>query len=501
MNKERCTLLEDDPGGESPRINITKFNRTLAWCFLWACGGIVVYRVAATDVLPLADAMEQDPALVPWYTILTPSIIVTSLLLAGFSAFFSASEVAFLSLNKMQLRSMRESSQALARLIARLMRKPGSLLTTILMSNNIVNVLLSITFADPVAETFERSLAFSTGQSYAASVAITTGTLLFFCEIVPKVFAAQRPRTYALAAAVPLYAVDTLMTPLRTGAMTLVNGLFRITRLSQVPAAPFMTDEEFVTLLSDGEASGVIEEDERQMIEGILEFSDVSVREILVPRPDIVAVKECTTAGGALEVVREHEFARMPVFRDSLDQIIGILYAKDLLAITEKGEMDKPVTKVMRKPHFVPETMTVADFVSTAQRLHIHIAIVVDEYGGTEGLVTLQDALREVVGDIGEEDDIAKPTFEELETNLYRVAGNYPLDEFEDKMAIETGDEEHTTVGGFLMAQSDKILVPGDELDYNDVHFKIEEVNEKRVTHVLVHKKPATTDHEADESS
>ena len=388
---------------------------------------------------------------------------------------------------------MRDSTQFMSRLAARMMRRPGSLLATILMGNNIVNVLLSITFAKPVAEVFVYSLSFSAAQSYVLSVIITTSSLLFFCEILPKVFAARKPRTFALAAATPLFAVDLIMSPLRSTVVSFVGFLFKITRLSEVPPAPFLTDDEFVTLLSDGEASGVIEQDERQMIQGILEFSDVSVREILVPRPDIVAVKESATTGEALEIVREHEFARMPVYREDLDHITGILYAKDLLGVTERKGLDQPVIQSIRKAHFVPETMTVADFVKMAQRLRAHIAIVVDEYGGTEGMVTLQDALREVVGDIGEEDDVDKPTFCELGENRYRIDGSFPLDEFEDIMKMDTGDEEHTTLGGFLMAQSDKILVPGDELNYADIHFTVEEVVEKRITSILA-KKISTKD-------
>ena len=452
---------------------------------MWACIGIVAYRVTAAEVSLPSGGEAEVGALVPWHTILTPSIILFSLVLAGFSFFFSASEVAFLSLNKMQLRTMRKSGNFFAKLIARMMKRPGSLLATILMGNNIVNVLLSITFAEPVAEVFEYSIGVSTAKSYLVSVAITTSALMFFCEILPKVFAASKPHAFATSAALPLFCIDILMTPLRSAVMSLVGFLFKITRLSQVPPAPFLTDDEFITLLSDGEASGVIEEDERQMIQGILEFSDVTVGEILVPRPDIVALKESATAGEALEIVREHEFARMPVYQDDLDHITGILYAKDLLAVTEQGDWERPVVQFMRQPHFSPETMTVADFVKMAQRLRTHIAIVVDEYGGTEGVVTLQDALREVVGDIGEEDDVDKPTLIEIEENCYRIAGNFPLDEFEEKMGMTTGDEEHTTVSGFLMAQSDKILEPGDVLDYGGIHFIIEEVSEKRVTSIL----------------
>ncbi|MCK5861172.1 MAG: HlyC/CorC family transporter [Candidatus Hydrogenedentes bacterium] len=480
--------MEDDPGGEPSRICSRKYVFTLVWCALWGCIGIFVYRASAAE-LPLPETGEYVAgALVPWYTILTPTILIFSLILALFSFFFSASEVAFLSLNKIQLRSMRESGHFQAVLVARMMKRPGSLLATILMGNNVVNVFLSIAFAEPVAKVFKYSLAFSTTKSYMASVVITTMALMFFCEILPKVFATSKPHAFAVTAALPLFCIDILISPFRRAIMTLVGFLFKITRLSQVSPAPFLTDDEFITLLSDGEASGVIEEDERHMIQGILEFGDITIQEVLVPRPDIVALKESATAKEALEIVREHEFARMPVYRDDLDHITGILFAKDLLAVTEQGTSEKPVSEFMRKPHFTPITMTVADFVKMAQRLRTHIIIAVDEYGGTEGLVTLQDALREVVGDIGEEDNTDRPFFTQLGKNRYRIAGNFPLDEFEEKMEIETEDNEHTTISGFLMEQSDKILEPGDTLDYKGIHFTIEEVNEKRVTSILTQK-------------
>ncbi len=478
--------MEDDSGGDPPRISLKKH-------VILGIGSALIAGVALTGYLfaftaGAAPAGEAGSDVIPvlWYTILTPAILGTTLILIGMSAFFSASEVAYLSLNNVELRSMAASDSWLLRLIAHLMKRPGSLLTTILMGNTIVNILISITFADPLAAVFTDSLLISAPQSYALSVFLTTCTLLFFGEILPKVCAATRPRAFALTGVIPLYLVYGVMTPFRYFAVALVGFIFRITRLSEVKPAPFLTDEEFITVLSEGEASGIIEEEERQMIEGILEFGDVTLAEILVPRPDIVGIREGSTIGEALETVRMHEYARMPVYHEDLDHIAGILYAKDLLPVIEEGQTDKPVTAYMRRPHFVPATMSVGDFVKMAQRLRIHIAIVVDEYGGTEGLVTLQDAIREVVGDIGEEDDEDEPQLTIVGPGEWQIAGNYPLDEFEHHTGIVTGDEEHTTVGGFLMTLSSKILEPGDELEFSGLHFSIKEVDKKRVTRVLV---------------
>ncbi len=478
--------MEDDPGGEPPRISLRNAF-ILGWRSAFIAGVGLFCYFALFAAPGVQGEMAGGPEThVAWFTILTPKVCLLVLVLAVMSGFFSASEIAFLSLNKVEVHAMRISDSWLLHLIAHVLRRPGSLLTTILMGNTIVNAVLSIALAKPLADVFTHAFQFSTARSYALSVVITTSLLVFFCEMLPKVFAAIRPRTFAVGAVIPLYLTDRLLAPLRRVVMLAVGFFFKITRLSQVTPAPFLTDEEFITLLSEGEASGLIEEEERQMIKGILEFGDVTLDEILVPRLDIVGVKESASVREAVETFREHEYSRMPVYEEDLDHVTGVLYAKDLLPAIEADELDRPVNSYMRKPHFVPATMSVGDFVKMAQRLRIHIAIAVDEYGGTEGLITLQDALREVVGNIGEEDDEDEPLFTTISEGVWQLAGNYPLDEFEQNTGISSGDEEHTTVGGFLMALSDKILEPGDELEYSGLHFSIKEVDKKRVIRVLV---------------
>jgi len=434
----------------------------------------------------IAGDGASSAATVPWFTVLTPNLLFAAVLLVCCSAFFSASEVAYFSLHKVKLRAMGESASAFARLAARNMEQPGALLATLLMGNTIVNVLLGAVLGEPMVEMFERSFLMPAARAYVLSVAVTTSALLLFGEVLPKVMVMRHNAVFAQAAAAPVFVIDLLMRPLRALTMAFVAFLFRITRFSELPPAPFMTDDEFKVVLEDVETSGVIEEEERQMIQGIIEFSDTTVREILVPRPDMIALRAAATAAEALEAVREHEYSRMPVYRDDLDDIVGVLHAKDLLPLVESGKMDTLIQEVARPAHFVPETMTLADFLKTAQRLHSHLAVVVDEYGGTRGLVTLQDALREVVGDIGEEDDGAELLCETLDTGRYRVDGALPLEDLEKLVGITVEDEEHTTVAGFLMSQSEKIPEAGDEIVYAGVHFRIEQVREKRVTCVLI---------------
>ena len=422
-------------------------------------------------------AGEEEP-------VFTSAVVGAILLLLSLSAFFSACEVAFFSLGPLRVRAMAASTHFLDHQVARLMGQPGELLTSILMGNSIVNVLLSVVLAYPVETLFERYLP--EAFAYISAVFFCAALLVFMGEILPKLLVVRNNEMFARMASLPLYLASALLQPLRHAVIFFIGYLFRVTRFSQVRPAPFMTDEEFVSLLSEGEATGAIERDEREMIQGILKVNDVMVRDILIPRPDITALSADATAAEALELICQHEYSRIPVFRENLDQIAGILYAKDLLSLADRNDLSAPIQPLIRKVNYVPETMTVLEFMKSVQRLRTHLAIVVDEFGGTEGLITLHDALREVVGDIDAQDKEEDPLVKELEENLFEVDGSYPLDELENITGVPVVDEEHTTVAGFLMEQSDKVLEVGDQIDHEGVIYTVEEMEGKRVSRLVV---------------
>ena len=442
---------------------------------------------AAAEGAPAAALEQADgtaPPL-PWSEAIPPATIAAAAFLLVCSAFFSASEVAYFSLQRTHLGSMRDGKSWAGRLAAQLMQHPGSLLTSILMSNSIVNVLLSVVVAAPVERMFEESFRMPPTLSYPLAVAVTTFLLVFFGEITPKVLVVRTSQAYATAVAPALFLVDKGLGPLRNGMIAFTAFLFRLTRFSEMRPAPFITDDEFKALLSEGEASGVLESDERQMIQGLLELRDVTVGEILVPRPDVVALPEEATVGEALERMRENALARIPVYREDLDHITGVLHTKDLIPSLTHHDLDRPVKPLVRKALFVPETMSVDDLVKTAQRQRKHLAVVVDEYGGTEGIVTLQDALREVVGDVGE-DEAREPEYTALEDGRWRVAGGFGIDELEELTGVEVDDEEHTTVGGFVMDRLEKVPEVGDSVEVAGVRYRVERVDGKRVERLLV---------------
>jgi len=426
-------------------------------------------------------ALPEEGALM---RVFTPRVVGTIVFLLALSAFFSACEVAYFSLGPLRVRAMSTSANLLDHQVARLMRHPGELLTSILMGNSIVNVLLSVVLATPVETLFHQLLP--EPFAYIVAVLSCAALLVFAGEILPKLLVVRNNEVFARTAAYPLHFASSVLQPLRHTVIFFIGYLFRVTKFSQLRPAPFMTDEEFVSLLSEGEATGAIEKDEREMIQGILKVNDVMVREILIPRPDIIALSCEASVAEALDLICQHEYSRIPVFRENLDQITGILYAKDLLSFADQNELNAPIQSLIRKVNYVPETMTVLEFMKSVQRLRTHLAIVVDEFGGTEGLITLHDALREIVGDIDAQDKDEDPMVKELDVNLYEVDGSFPLDELEGITGVPVVDDEHATVAGFLMEQSDKVLEVGDQIDHEGVLYTVEEMEGKRVSRLTV---------------
>ena len=420
---------------------------------------------------------------------LPASVLALVVCLVILSAFFSSCETAFLSIPQPTLRGMREGPRLTGRLVAGLLDNPGRLLTTVLVGNMLANTVIAVVLGTRVKD-FLGDVGLSSFAAYLTAVVICTSVLLLFGEIAPKILAVRTRESYACMAVIPLLAVDRALTPLRDGFLRLTDFIFRVTHFHELHAAPFITDVELKSILAHEQTTTAVQEEGRQMIRRILEFHDVQLREILVPRPDIVALPEDATVAEALTIYREHEFSRIPVYRDDLDHITGVLFAKDLLPRLTKNELEVPVKAIIRPPRFVPETMSVDRFIKDVQRLRSHLAVVVDEYGGTEGIVTLHDAIEQVVGDIMDEDEEERNPYQQVSEGVYHVEGNLPLDELTGLIGIPIEDEEHNTVSGFMMAQTEKVLSVGDEIEHSGVLFTVEKVDGKRASLVRIETRP-----------
>jgi len=441
--------------------------------------GCALYAAAAPFGAAVNEALPRS-----WHEYLSPAVILVVAVLLAFSAFFSSCETAFLAIQKPQLRAMREDKKLSSRLVVRMLDNPGRLLTTILVGNMLVNTLIGVTLGTRIKDVFEFSVGIPAAAAYLTAIVLTTGALLFFGEITPKVFAVRAQASWARVAVYPLLAADWLLAPLRKGLLRLTDLLFRVTRFHELRAAPYITDVELKSMLSNGEAKGAVEEEGREMIRRILEFHDVHLWEIVVPRPDIVAAPEDATVAEGLKLFRESEYSRMPVYREDLDHITGILFAKDLLPSVMREDLGRQIKTLVRPAHYVPETMSVQDFIKNVQRQRSHLAIVVDEYGGTEGLVTLHDAIEQIVGDI--RDETEPLPYEQIADRVYRVNGSMALEELTELIDIPVEDTEHNTVAGFLMDKTEKVLEAGDRIDYAGIQFTVEAVDGKRASLVRI---------------
>lgn len=425
-----------------------------------------------------------------------PGIILTILALLAISGFFSASEVAFFSLHRVRLRAMAAEGGMTARVISSLMRHPAQLLNTILIGNMFTNILIGVILPARLEDYLESSFHLGVVMSSLLTVMIATVLVLFVSEITPKVLAVSVAEPIARIAALPIILADRMFGPVRWASLRFTELLFRVTRFNDIPPAPFLTDEEIMSVLVESEGQGVIDEEEGQMIQGIIESGDAYVREILVPRPQMIAVERGAPVREALGLFRLHSYSRMPVYQEDLDHITGVLVAKDLLSSVMRGELDRPIGPLARRASFVPVTMSIREFIRYSQRRHMHLSIVVDEYGGTEGVVTLDDAIEAVVGEIRDTAKHSGKLHRRLAKGIYRVDGSMPLDELSRLLDVEIESPDHETVAGFLMEQLKRIPEPADRIDYNGVHFTVEAVEGKRATSLTIdirqpHQEPA----------
>jgi CBS domain containing-hemolysin-like protein len=297
----------------------------------------------------------------------------------------------------------------------------------------------------------------------------------------------------ALALAPLIVALRRLFGIVATGLVKLANVVMPGRGL---PEGPFITEQELRASAEVASEEGEIEEEEKELIHSIFEFGDTIVREVMVPRPDVVAIEADKTLRDVQALVLEHGYSRVPVYREDLDDVVGIVYAKDVLKALHQGKHDMPLDEIVREPHYVPETKKVAELLREMQRDKFHIALVTDEYGSVSGLVTLEDLLEELVGEIADEYDREEPELVQVADGLYRVSGKTSIDDVNEELDVELPDEEWDTVAGLLLELFGRIPKDGDEVEYQGLSFTAEEVQGRRIAKVLIARAPAPADGE-----
>ncbi len=400
-------------------------------------------------------------------------VLVTALILAALSA---AAETALTSVNRIKLRNLAEEGDAAARRVVRLLERPQIFLSTILVASNVAVI---------VASTVATLLAFDVfAGAEVVSTLLLALIVLVFCEITPKTAAVQAPERWARVLVGPVEALAFVLRPVIAALTFITGGIVRLFGGQAVRHGPFVTEEELRLLVEVGEEEGVLEEDEREMIHNVFELADTAVREVMVPRIDMVTVEAEATVEEAMTLIIQGGQSRIPVYDDSIDNIIGVLYAKDLLRVVASDQHPAAVRTLVRPAYFVPESKRLDDLLRELQQQRVHMAIVVDEYGAVAGLVTIEDLVEEIIGDIQDEYDKEEQLFERVSDNEFIVDAKISLDDVNELLDIELTGEGYETLGGFVYAQLDKIPTVGDVVHFENLTITVLSTKGRRVTKV-----------------
>lgn len=406
-----------------------------------------------------------------------------------FSAFFSGSEVALFSIDLKRVREIKKEYKIVGGYIQALIENPRRLLVTILLGNTIVNTAASI-IAVLIALDIAEIIGISKELALSVQIGLLTIIILLIGEITPKLWASKYPIQFAKITALPLYWISILFFPVAkilADILKVVTSKFKTNKLRTA-----LHSSEISELADLSVEKGTIEEDEQELIQGIVSFRSVTVREIMTPRVDIVAVPFNASFEDLMKVITDSGHSRIPLYGKSLDDIHGIIYAKDLLPYLKNPEIRKTLSlkKIAREVLFIPETKHINDLLHDFQEKKLHLGIVVDEYGGTAGLISLEDILEEIVGDIRDEYDREENKIMKLSDKSYLLSGKVSIDEMNELLQSDFSSEnnDYDTVGGFILNQAGIIPSQGFHFTYNNYKFTVKEVLNKRIKKVLVEK-------------
>ncbi len=405
-------------------------------------------------------------------------------------ALFAAAEVSFVSIRKARLKQLIEQGNSTAARIERLAEDANRLLATSEFGTTIAGFLAVASAAvlfSPRISQYLRSLSVPWADSVNAVIALllvvlaTSVVILVFGKFLPKRLAHRYAESVAFAVAGPFELFARVSWPVVRALTDFSNGLAAVFGASEATDTSFFIEEEIRTIVDAGEEEGIIEEDEREMIYSIFEFGDTLAREIMVPRIDVVAVEVNTPMLEALDTIMRAGHSRLPVYADTMDNIEGLLYAKDLLPYLRDGKTDVPLPEVLRPAYFVPETKKVNELLEDLQQRKVHMAIVVDEYGGTAGIVTIEDILEEIVGEIQDEYDSEEAAVQHLSPSEIIFNARFNVDDASKLLGTNLPTEGGDTLGGLLYSELGRVPAVNDEVVIDGVKLTVLSVAGRRI--------------------
>ena len=402
-------------------------------------------------------------------------IIVGIIICVMFSAFFSASETAFTTLNRIRLKTEAEAGDSRAALVLSIAENYDKMLSTILIGNNIVNIasasLATIVFTHVLGD-----------AGVSVSTAVMTVIVLIFGEISPKNLAKEHPEAFARFSAPFLRLLITILTPINfifSQWKKLLNKIFKKKSDNR------MTPEELKTIVDEAQSEGGIDEEKGELIRSAIEFDDLTADDILTPRVDIVGIDEECPFQEISDIFLKNTYSRLPVYSDSIDNIIGIVHEKDYFSAQKSGISD--IKQVMKKVLYISRTVKISDLLRTLQKTKSHMAIVVDEFGGTEGLVTMEDIIEELVGDIWDEHDVVIDYFNQIDDHTYVINCSADLHDLFEEFDLGDSDEfESASVGGWAMELLGKIPSVGDTFDFKGWHITVTKATSHHATQLTM---------------
>jgi len=401
------------------------------------------------------------------------------------SAFFSAAETALTASGEARVRHLVDTGGWRGMLLKLWQRHPERILSTLLLGNTLANVGLgSLTAVIAHDLGADSKLAIVTG--------LTTVVVLVFGEITPKTFAKRHARGAAVALIPLVVLFYFLLWPFAWLFVQIPRGIARALGLGEVTSEP-VTSQELEYLIEQGARHGSLDETKEQLLSSVLAFTEALVKEIMIPRTQVIAIEETAGFDEVTKLIEETELSRIPVYRNSLDEVVGILFVKLLLIDMRKG-IDRAkfqLSRYVRPPFFVPEVMKVSKLLKEMQRRKTHLAIVVDEFGGTSGIVTLEDVVEEIVGEFHDESDVEEKRIKVLADGVVLADGSVPLRELEDHLGVEFPEGgDYETLGGFLTATAGRVPPAGSLVVWGGLTFTVKQADDRRVLKVEIARKP-----------
>lgn len=409
-------------------------------------------------------------------------IIVVSLIAI---AILSSSESSFIAVNKFKIRHLLEKGDPRAKAVQKIREEHDRLFSAVILSGNLFTVL---------ATSVGTALAISyLGEDIGviAATGLMTYLTVVFGELTPKTFAVTHAEKVSLFLARPVEFYIKIISPLIWIFRSSANLILSVFGVKEKPHYPFITEEEIRTMIKIGEEVGAIEEEEKLMLHRVFEFGDTEVSEVMVPRTEIIPILEDSTVEDAMKLVSEKSYSRYPVIKENIDNVTGILYTKDILIkMAAETVAGLPVSSFMREAYYVPENKMVSELLDEMQRKNFQIAIVMDEYGGTAGLITLEDIIEEIVGGLQDEFEAieAEKDIEVIDERTFVVSGQTGLDEINELIGAGLKSEDFNTIGGFVFGLFGRLPRVGEQVRFHTLRFLILEMEDRKIAKIKITK-------------